>query len=242
MWEWLLASIDSSRSHDVSFEVAWHGRLMVLGWSVMVPVGILSARYFKILPRQKWPQQLDSQAWWYTHLTLQYLTGVLTVVAVWLIWDTAGNHDGAFLHRLMGWTTVVLCGVQYLAGWFRGSKGGPTEVARTGTIRGDHFDMTPRRIAFEHLHKTVGYICLLAALIAVFAGLWITNAPRWMCLAILVWWVAVIYAFVHLQRIYGAAETYESIWGDDPALPGNKLKPIGWGIRKRGPQSHGPAE
>lgn len=242
MWDWLLAPIDPLRDHSVSFEVAWHGRLMVLGWSIFVPIGILSARYFKILPRQQWPKKLDSQAWWYTHLTLQYATGVLTLAALWLIWDVSGNRDGAFLHRLMGWTTVVLCGVQYLAGWLRGSKGGPTEVARTGTIRGDHYDMTFRRKAFERMHKTVGYVCLLAALIAVFAGLWMTNAPRWMWILIVGWWITVIVAFIGFQKAFGAAETYESIWGDDPDLPGNKLKPIGWGVKKRGQQSQDPAE
>ena len=242
MWEWLLASIDPLRGHDVGFEVSWHGRLMVLGWSIMVPLGILSARFFKILPSQQWPKKLDSQAWWYTHLTMQYLTGVLTLVAVWLIWDVSGTREGSFLHHLMGWTTVVLCGVQYLAGWLRGSKGGPTEVERTGTIRGDHYDMTLRRVVFEHLHKTTGYICLFAALIAVFSGLWMTNAPHWMWLIIVGWWIAVIAAFIGFQKAFGAAETYESIWGDDPELPGNKVKPIGWGITKRGPQSRGPAE
>lgn len=131
---------------------------------------------------------------------------------------------------------------QYLAGWLRGTKCGPTEVARTGTIRGDHYDMTFRRVVFEHMHKTTGYICLIVALIAVFSGLWMTNAPRWLWLIIVSWWVAVVVAFIGFQKAFGAAETYESIWGDDPELPGNQLKPIGLGIKKRDPQSHDPAD
>ena len=54
-------------------------------------------------------EDLGDQVWWYTHLTLQYLTGILTLIALWLIWDMSGTRDGAFLHHLMGWTTVVLC-------------------------------------------------------------------------------------------------------------------------------------
>lgn len=213
---------------------------MVLGWSFLVPIGIISARYFKILPRQKWPDQIDSQFWWYTHLVLQYSAGILMVIGVWLIWDVSGQKQGVtvFLHHLAGWTTVGLCGVQYLAGWLRGSKGGPSEVARKGTIRGDHFDMTPRRRAFEYLHKSVGYVCLSIALLAVFTGLWITNAPNWMWLSLVLWWVFVIVFFVRLQSRWGAVETYEAIWGPDPDLPGNRHEPIGWGIRKRGVPPH----
>ncbi|MDZ7823546.1 MAG: cytochrome b561 domain-containing protein [Ahrensia sp.] len=233
MWEWLLTSIDPSRAHDVGFEVSMHGRLMVLGWSFLVPIGILSARFFKIMPRQQWPQKRDNQFWWFTHLTMQYTAGVLMLMAIWLIWPISGKYENSFLHHLMGWTTVTLCSVQYLAGWLRGTKGGPTELAKTGTIRGDHFDMTPRRKAFEYIHKTAGYVCLTAAIIAVFSGMWMTNAPNWMWIILIAWWVFIIALFFNLQRTIGAIETYEAIWGDDPTLPGNQLKPIGLGTKRR---------
>lgn len=233
MWEWLFASIDPLRIHSIGYEVSWHARLMLLSWSFLVPIGIISARFFKILPWQSWPQQLDNQIWWVIHLTMQYASGILMVIAIWLIWDVSGQQNGSFLHHFMGWATLTLCGVQYLAGWLRGSKGGPTEISRTGTIRGDHFDMTQRRIIFEQLHKTVGYICLATALVAVFSGLWLTNAPRWMWIILSVWWLVIIAVFVFFQKIFGATETYESIWGDDPELPGNKIKSVGWGIKKR---------
>lgn len=74
----------------------------------------------------------------------------------------------------------MLCGVQYLVGWLRGKKCGLTEVARTGTIRGDHNHMTFSRAVLEHLHTTIRYVCLIVALVAVFSGLWMINAPRWM--------------------------------------------------------------
>lgn len=224
--------IDLSRTHDVGFEVSWHARFMVLGWSFLVPIGIFAARFCKVLPGQDWPRRLDSQVWWITHLLAQYTAGLLMVMALYLIWNIRGTHSGSFMHQFMGWTTISLCGIQYLAGWLRGSKGGPTEIARTGTVRGDHYDMTGRRIVFERLHKTVGYICLLASFAAVLSGLWMVNAPNWMWLGLICWWSLIIFAFVKFQKIVGAIDTYQAIWGTDPELPGNKMPPIGFAIKR----------
>ncbi|MFK7901747.1 MAG: cytochrome b561 domain-containing protein [Nitratireductor sp.] len=236
MWEWLLSSIDPLRDHTVGFEVAWHGRLMVFAWSFLIPIGIIAARFFKIAPRQKWPEELDNQLWWYTHQVLQYIGTLMMLVAIWLIWkvssDISMSEGATFIHLLAGWTTVSLCSAQVLAGWLRGSKGGPTEVERTGTVRGDHYDMSERRKKFEHFHKTFGYICLLIAFSAVMSGLWISNAPNWMWLCIFAWWIFLIAVFVKLQSKGNVIDTYQAIWGIDPNLPGNKDKPIGWGIKK----------
>jgi hypothetical protein len=230
--EWLFLPIDLSRPHDVEFEVSWHARLMVLGWSVLIPIGIFAARFFKVLPRQDWPHKLDNQAWWVTHLVAQYLAGILMVSALYLIWNIRGSHSSSMLHQVMGWTTVSLCGIQYLAGWLRGSKGGPTELQRTGTIRGDHYDMTKRRILFEKIHKAIGYVCLLSSLAAVISGLWMVNAPKWMWFSILTWWGFVIVSFIKFQKIIGTLDTYQAIWGTDPELPGNKIPPIGIAIKR----------
>lgn len=43
---------------------------MVVAWGVLLPLGILIARFFKVTPRQRWPAELDNKFWWYSHLTL----------------------------------------------------------------------------------------------------------------------------------------------------------------------------
>ena len=232
MWEWALTSIDSTRPHSVGFEVSWHGRVMVFAWCLLVPIGIFAARFFKITPRQDWPRRLDNQVWWATHLTAQYTAGFLMVIAVYLIWNVSGTHVQVFYHHLLGWTTISLCGVQYLAGWLRGTKGGPTDLRADGTPHGDHYDMTSRRKLFEYVHKFTGYVCLTAAIAAVFTGLWVANAPHWMWISLTIWWVAVIYLFLKCERIFGAVDTYQAIWGPNPDLPGNKMRPIGLGIKR----------
>jgi hypothetical protein len=235
MMEWLFSSIDPSRAHLVTDAIAWHGRLMVAAWGFLFPIGILIARFLKTTPKQKWPEKLDSQVWWHSHWILQTCGAVLVLVAVWLIWSSSGDSFVAWVHRVIGWVLVSICALQLLAGWLRGSKGGPTEVDINGSVHGDHYDMTPRRLAFEYMHKSLGYFAILVAWATTFLGLWIANAPKWMFIVMISWFVVLVIVFVVLQKRGLALDTYQAIWGPDPDLPGNQRKPIGLGVRREQP-------
>lgn len=237
MIDWLLAPIDPSRAHDISTLIAWHSRAMVLAWGFMVPIGVLAARFYKILPGQDWPRELDSKPWWITHRVLHYAAGVLTLWGIYLVASGLTHFGSSGTHGLFGWSVVVLVMAQILGGWLRGTKGGPTDLAPDGSLRGDHYDMTPRRLAFEYLHKTGGYLAILVACCAIISGLWRVNAPVWMPLTILGWWMFLMLAFVRLQRQNRAVDTYQAIWGPDHHHPGNARRPIGIGINRRGPRS-----
>lgn len=231
--EWLLAPIDGTRPHEVGILLSWHGRTMVLAWAFLIPGGVLMARFFKVMPGQDWPNHLDNRAWWHSHLVLQHVGAGLTAVGLALVLlETRGasNHMG---HWAPGYFVVFVCLLLVLAGWLRGSKGGPTETASDGSQAGDHYDMTPRRVAFEYVHKFGGYAAVLASIAAVFTGLWHANAPRWMWVLLGLWWLFLIASFVALQRQGRALDTYQAIWGTDDRHPGNRMKPIGWGIKRR---------
>jgi hypothetical protein len=229
MIEWLLAPIDPTRAHAVSEAVAWHARLMVLAWCVMFPAGILAARFFKIRLAQDWPRQLDDKRWWIAHNGLQYGGGMIMIAALALVYSArAPQHN----HAILGWLTLAGLITQFLGGWFRGSKGGPTDPAADGSLHGDHYSMTRRRQIFERVHKSVGYIVVLVAMAAIVSGLWFSNAPRWMWIAIGGWVVGVVLWAVSLQRRGRAIDTYQAIWGPDARHPGNALKPTGWGVRR----------
>ena len=131
-------------------------------------------------------------------------------------------------HRLLGYAVVALSMAQAASGVLRGSKGGPTDAHPAG----DHYDMTPRRILFERLHKSVGYLTLPLAALATFSGLWAANGPVWMFLAVGAIWAGFALVFAGLQAGGFAFDTYQAIWGPDPELPGNRRRPIGWGIRR----------
>lgn len=212
--------------------ISWHGRLMVLAWAVLIPIGILLARYFKVLPGQDWPNQLDNRTWWHGHLLLQHLGVALTIAGFTLVLIETGGGSQQLEHWLPGHVVVGVCILLMLAGWLRGSKGGPTEPASDGSLSGDHYDMTRRRVVFEYLHKFGGYCVLAVAVLALFTGLWHANAARWMWIVMTLWWLCLIALFVHLQRRGMALDTYQAIWGKDDAHPGNRRKPIGLGVRR----------
>ena len=227
MWEWLISPIDAGRAHDMGTLLSWHGRFMVLAWGICAPLGVVVARYLKVLPWQDWPRQLDSQVWWVLHRVLQYGATALTVIALIVILFE-GREYAAATHRLLGYLVVALTVAQVLGGWLRGSKGGPTEPSRAG----DHFDMTPRRLVFEYVHKICGYAALLVSGAAILTGLWLANGPVWMWLCLGLWWLALAVVAAVLQRRGWAVDTYQAIWGPDPALPGNRTPPIGIGVRR----------
>lgn len=242
MPEWLLAPVDAARGHDVPALVAWHARTMTLAWGILVPFGIIAARFLKLWPGQNWPERLDHPGWWHLHRACQYLAGFLTLIGVALILSRQGRAGSISLHGLLGWSALCFAAMQFASAWLRGSKGGPTAPAPDGSWHGDHYDMTNRRIVFEYVHKLGGYCTALLACAAILAGLWEANAPIWMWLAIGLAWTLCLVAFLHLQRRGLAFDTYQAHWGPDPVHPGNHRSPIGFGIRRDVPwQRNSPA-
>ncbi len=232
IWEWLLLPIDPSRGHVVTEAVAWHGRLMVLAWAVLVPTAILIARFAKVLPSQRWPEELDSQLWWRSHWIMQSLALALCLVAFALVWGGGLFATQAGVHGWVGRAIVLLVVVQVLSGLLRGSKGGPTAPSADGVEHGDHYSMTRRRKVFERFHKTLGYGLVVFSAVGVIGGLWSANAPRWMWLSVMLWWCVLVTVFYILQRRGCAVDTYQAIWGPNPKHPGNRMPPPRWGARR----------
>jgi len=230
MWDWLSAPIDPSRAHEVRLAVAWHGRSMVLAWGFLAPLAILGARFFKIMPGQNWPQELDNPVWWRGHWMGQTGVLALSMIGVWLVLPPAFGRAG--WHAVFGYVLLLGLGVQVLLGIFRGSKGGPTAPGKDGSPRGHHYDMTPWRRFFEGAHKSLGYGLLAVAIATILLGLWKANAPVWMWLLLALWWLFLGVVFAVLQQQGRAVDTYQAIWGDDPVHPGNAGPAPGWGMRR----------
>ena len=241
MWEWLASPIDPARAHAIGQAVAWHGRMMVLAWAILAPLAVLIARFFKIMPRQNWPQELDNPFWWRCHWIGQSLVLILSLGGLALVMSR-GTELSASPHARLGQALLIGMIAQVLLGLLRGSKGGPTALAPDGSPRGHHYDMTAWRRMFELVHKSLGYALLALALVTICYGLWAANAPRWMWFLINGYWLLLIVVAIFLQRSGRAHDTYQAIWGPDPDLPGNRRAPIGWGVRRRPPQNRAAAE
>lgn len=229
--DWLMAPLSGATTHEIASWAAWHARLMVLGWGLLLPLGALVARFCKVMPSQGWPHRLDNPFWWRAHRVLQW-SGVLAMtVGALLAWrgaQGAGGSGLARLHAVAGWALCLAGWAQVAGGFLRGSKGGPTDHR----LRGDHYDMTPWRLAFERIHKTVGWLAVAVAVGVIALGLVVADAPRWMLLVLGFWWIALGVAFSALQRRGRCIDTYQAIWGPDPMHPGNRIPPVGWGVRR----------
>ena len=233
MLEWLLAPIDPMRVHEVGSMMAWHGRLMVIGWGIMIPLGIVIARFFKVTRQQNWPNELDNRFWWRSHLLLQSVGYGLSLIGLWLIWNADLHPDQTGIHYLFGWAILLAGAFQITGGLLRGSKGGPTAIDfDRNSLRGDHYDMTPRRVLFERQHKLTGYAAILLSVAAILTGMWQANAPRWFFIGMGGWWCTLALAFGYLQKSGLALDTYQAIWGPGLEHPGNHRPPIGPGIKR----------
>ena len=229
MWDYLSAPVDADRAHQISDLQLWHARLMFLAWGILAPLAVITARFFKVLPGQDWPNRLDSQIWWRCHWIGQSIVLLLTVAAVCLVYQSSTHAQ--HWHSWLGYTVMTLVVVQALFGYFRGTKGGPTDPHPDGTLEGDHYSMTAHRRVFEMLHKLLGYTSLLVAAVTIFFGLWLANSPRWMWAVVVLWWLVLCSVFVVFQRRGMAFDTYQAIWGPDSLHPGNKL-PVRWGMNR----------
>lgn len=224
--DWLFAPIDPSRAHDVGFAISWHARSMVLAWGILAPVAVLVARFFKVMPGQDFPREVDNQFWWRSHWMGQSLVIGLSILGLALVLPS--DLASMSLHNWLGYAVLLGATAQVLLGVFRGSKGGPTD----GQLRGHHYDMTEWRRLFETLHKSIGYGVILLAVITILFGLWKANGPIWMWLVLGVWWAMLVTVFGALQKRGMAVDTYQAIWGTDPSHPGNQGAAPGWGMRR----------
>lgn len=84
---------------------------------MLIPLGVLIARYFKIGRRQDWPRQLDDRTWWLAHLALQGAGCALAIVALATLilfgegYSGRGGGpavDAAELHARFGWAVMTL--------------------------------------------------------------------------------------------------------------------------------------
>ena len=236
--DWLLSPASGSTSHEIAAGIAWHGRLMVFAWAFLMPLTLIVARYFKITPRQKWPARLDNPFWFLSHRRLGVLlVGVVTLAAVLAFVASAGGVVPETTHGWLGSIVLLLTWLQLVNALLRGTHGGPVDpfTRQKKPVEqwpGDHFSMTPRRVVFEYVHKAIGYLLVVLSAIALLAGLHEADAPRWMWLAIVAWWIVIVALMAILQWRVGAIDTYQAIWGLDRTLPGYRRAPIGVAITR----------
>lgn len=216
----------------------WHAGLMGLGGGILLPVAVLAARYWKIVPGQDWPRVLNHKGWQRVHVLAGFCGITCLLVGAYLAFQ--GMSLKAHLthtHSWAGWSVVVLLVLMLLNIGLRGSVGGPGHHrARTlvhlHDIPGDHYDMTFRRRFFETVHRVLGYGLLAALGITILSGYWHINVPRWLLVLTALWWGLLLVISWRWERQGRAVDGYQARWGPSMAHPGNRIPKLSWGLRR----------
>jgi hypothetical protein len=182
--QWCRAPLYITPTLAASNAERMHAWLMVMGVVLCLPISSLIARYFKVTRKQNWPLVLDTKFWWYSHLILSYSGMALALLATALFWGDLKVLDAdrikrlgvpQLIHLVIGWLTLIVGIFIVVTAWFRGSKGGPNDKQ----MNGDHYDLSPKRLLFESVHKCAAYGFLVLSVLASGFGAVSAGLPRW---------------------------------------------------------------
>lgn len=236
--DWLNRPVASGPVESLNVLDLWHAMLMGLAAGVLVPVTVLAARYWKIVPGQDWPRVLNHRGWQIVHT----VCGVGAVLCLFVGAYMAFNGMSLDVHLIhphawAGWSVISLVVLLLINIALRGSIGGPgRKQARTlvhlHDVPGDHYDMTRRRRIFERLHRLLGYLLVLALAITLLSGFWHANAPRWLWALTLSWWLTLAIVASRWERQGRAVDGYQARWGPGMNHPGNRIPRVSGGLRR----------
>ena len=214
-----------------TIEIHWnyHAILMVLIWFVLVPVCVISLRYYKPRPTKEGItvyRTINRPEWIWFHIH-QYglnfaifasLAGMMVALVV------SGGLSGS-VHSIFGLATIALGVLQGVSAFFRGTHGGRyydnADPNDPKAWEGDHFSMTRRRRRMESYHKTTGFFTLVCAAGAVGSGL--TQFPMPVLAGVVVFASLAFLAISVLREHRGKRfDTYRAVFGNDPEHPYNK--------------------
>lgn len=216
-----------------TIEIHWHYHaiLMVSVWAILVPIGVVSLRYFKPKPTKTGIEtriaiEDPRWAWFNVHKYLLTFAVGMSVAGVVVALVVSRGISGS-VHSWFGLATVVFGCLQLVSAWLRGTHGGryyyTADTNRPESWKGDHFDMSPRRRRFESYHRPAGYFTAFIATGAIGSGLMQYSMPA---LAGVVALDVVILLAISVHREYRGKryDTYRAVFGNDPDHPFNKAR------------------
>ena len=145
------AAVDCEQGQYQRFMYA-HGALMMTGWGVLLPSGIMIARFLK---------HRDGALWFKLHVGMQISGLVLTFIG-WVLalyrFDVLFSGARGFIHGVMGVIVMSLGLLQPI-----------NALVRPHAPAGDE-PRSKLRLAWELLHKISGYSAALLALFVIYLG------------------------------------------------------------------------
>lgn len=235
---WLQGPVRPGHADALNQVDRWHGVLMGLGGGILAPLAVLAARYWKVVPGQDWPRELNHRGWQRVHGLFGWTAILSLLIGAYLAFQGMSMH--AHLrhpHAWAGWGVVLLLVLMVINIALRGSTGGPGHhlprtLVHLHDVPGDHYDMTFRRRFFEFVHRLLGYGLLLVPAGTILSGYWRAGVPRWILLCTLLWWGLLLLLAWRWERQGRAVDGYQARWGPSMAHPGNRIPRLGWGMRR----------
>ena len=137
-----------------------HGSLMVLAMGILLPGGVLVARFTKL----REPTTGPGAFWFLYHQVLQYSGLVVMLLGFGMavyFQERDGNAHFRCMHCMLGLGVVISAVMQPVNAWMRPSK------------------ESKWRSLWEKLHKGSGWLVLLASVLTILFGLYAINAPNY---------------------------------------------------------------
>eukprot|EP00268_Persea_americana_P017168 TRINITY_DN18215_c0_g2_i1.p1 TRINITY_DN18215_c0_g2~~TRINITY_DN18215_c0_g2_i1.p1 ORF type:complete len:910 (+),score=135.36 TRINITY_DN18215_c0_g2_i1:286-3015(+) len=146
----LLMRGSAEAEQDLRPVLAVHGFMMFVAWGILLPGGILAARYLK---------HVKGDGWYKIHVYLQY-SGILIILLGVLF--AAAELRGFFInsaHVKFGITAIVLACMQPVNAYLRPKKPANGE------------EISSKRLLWEYLHVIVGRCAIVAGMAALVSGM-----------------------------------------------------------------------
>jgi len=137
---------------DLRPVLAVHGFMMFLAWGILLPGGILAARYTK---------HLNGEVWFKIHVYSQYSGLAITFLGIlFAVAELRGFHLGS-LHVKFGLLTVLMGCIQPVNAYFRPKK----------PVSDDPSGSSSKRVIWEYVHAYIGRSAIFVGVFALISGM-----------------------------------------------------------------------
>ncbi|CAA0822749.1 Cytochrome b561- DM13 and DOMON domain-containing protein [Striga hermonthica] len=180
----LLMHGSAEAEEDLRPVLAVHGFMMFLAWGILLPGGILAARYLK---------HVKDDSWFRIHVNLQY--SGLAIVFLGFLFAVAELRGLTFdsLHVKFGMLAILLALAQPVNAYLRPKKPAPGEEASS------------RRVIWEYSHFITGRFAIIVGIAALISGMkhlgerYGDENARGLSWALIVWFLIGALIVVYLE-------------------------------------------
>lgn len=181
----LLMRGSAEAEQDLQPVLAVHGFMMFLAWGILLPGGILAARYLK---------HVKGDGWYQIHVYLQY--SGLSIVLLGLLFAVAelrGFYVSS-VHVKFGIAAILLACIQPVNAFFRPKKPANGEL------------VSPNRILWEYSHAIVGRCTIGIGIAAQFTGMkhlgdrYDSENVHGLIWALIIWFMIIALMAIYLEH------------------------------------------